>query len=178
MKKLFAVLLVVLLVPAFALAQEVEPTIIKVNDTLDISVVLPDGYAMTETWYGDVLYAQMDPQSEDQPLMVLSLGYSEEYADRSIGDLSEEEMDALIAISITDFANPTYDIDETSEGTKLIVVDENSEYDEYAEIYTVYQGYFIGMLVESVGGEQLTEDNLNIAIQFLSDMQFVHAPEA
>ena len=60
MKKLFAVLLVVLLVPAFALAQEVEPTIIKVNDTLDISVVLPDGYAMTETWYGDVLYAQMD----------------------------------------------------------------------------------------------------------------------
>ena len=57
-------------------------------------------------------------------------------------------------------------------------MDENSEYDEYAEIYTVYQGYFIGMLVEAVGGAQLTEDNLNVAIQFLSDMQFVHAPEA
>ena len=40
----------------------------------------------------------MKPEEEGKLLMVLSLGYSEEYADRSINDLSDEELDSLIAV--------------------------------------------------------------------------------
>ena len=106
--------------------------------------------------------------------MVLSLGYSEEYADRSINDLSDEELDSLIAVSVSDFANPTYTLSETAEGTKLIIIDENSGHDEYAEIFTVYQGYFIGLLLEPAGDVQVSQEELDLAVQFLSDMQFVH----
>ncbi len=177
MKKIFALLLAVMLVPAFALAETAEPVSVQVNDTLSISVVVPDGYAFEESWYGDVLYAQMTPEEEDGLLMVLSMGYSEEYADRSINDLSDEELENLIAVSKEDFANPTETISQTSEGTKLIIVDENSEHDEYVEIYTVYDGYFIGLLLELAGDVQVSEEELDVAVKFLSDMQFHHTEE-
>lgn len=86
MKKIFALLLAVMLVPAFALAETAEPVSVQVNDTLSISVVVPDGYAFEESWYGCALCAN-DPRGRDGLLMVLSMGYSEEYADRSINDL-------------------------------------------------------------------------------------------
>lgn len=174
MKKFFAVLLAVMLLPVFAMAEEAQPAAVKVNDTLSIEVVIPDGYTYDQAWYGDVFYGELTPQEEGKLLMVLSLGYSEEYADRSINDLSDEELDSLIAVSISDFANPTYTLSETTEGTKLIVVDENSEHDEYAEVFTVYQGYFIGLLLEPAGDAQVSQEELDMAIQFLSDMQFVH----
>lgn len=174
MKKIFALLLAVMLVPAFALAEAAEPVSVQVNDTLSISVVVPDGYLFEEAWYGDVLYAHMTPEEEGKLLMVLSLGYSEEYADRSINDLTDEELESLIAVSKEDFANPVETISETAEGTKLIIVDENSEYDEYVEIYTVYDGYFIGLLLDPVGEVQVSQEELDLAVKFLSDMQFHH----
>ena len=174
MKKFFAVLLAVMLLPVFALAEETQPITVKVNDTLSLSVLIPDGYGFDQEWYGDMLYAQMNPEEEGKLLMVLSLGYSEDYADRSINDLSDEELDSLIAVSMSDFANPTYTLSETAEGTKLIIVDENSEHDEYAEVFTVYQGYFIGLLLEPAGDVQVSQEELDMAVQFLSDMQFVH----
>ena len=43
MKKFFAVLLAVLLLPVFALAEETQAVTVKVNDTLSLSVVEHDG---------------------------------------------------------------------------------------------------------------------------------------
>ena len=174
MKKFFAVLLAVLMLPVFALAEEAQSVTVKVNDTLSIEVVIPDGYSLDQEWYGDMFYGQMNPDEEGKLLMVLSMGYSEEYADRSINDLSDEELETLISVSMSDFANPTYTLSETAEGTKLIIVDENSEHDEYAEVFTVYQGYFIGLLLEPAGDVQVSQEELDMAVQFLSDMQFVH----
>ena len=74
MKKFFAVLLAVLMLPVFALAEEAQSVTVKVDDTLSITVNVPDGYAFDQTWYGDVLYAQMKPEEEGKLLMVLSLG--------------------------------------------------------------------------------------------------------
>ena len=38
----------------------------------------------------------------------------------------------------------------------------------------VYQGYFIGLLLEPAGDVQVSQEELDMAVQFLSDMQFVH----
>ena len=78
MKKFFAVLLAVLMLPVFTLAEEAQPVTVKVNDTLSLEVVVPDGYGLDLAWYGDVFYGQMNPEEEGKLLMVLSLGYSEE----------------------------------------------------------------------------------------------------
>ena len=42
MKKFFAVLLAVLMLPVFALAEEAQSVTVKVNDTLSIAVNVPD----------------------------------------------------------------------------------------------------------------------------------------
>jgi len=174
MKKLLALLLILALAlcSAYALAEETQ---VQISDSLSISFVVPDAYSFQDAWYGDILYAELTPEAEGLAAMTLSIGATEEYADRSINDLSDEELDALIAVSISDFSAPTWAISETTHGTKLIVVDENSDYDEFAEIFTLYNGYFISMLIEPANGAQLTAEELNTAAVVLSDMQFISA---
>ena len=175
MKK-FAALLLAALMMLFAFAAVAEEASVAVNDDLSLSFVVPEGYAFSENWYSDVLYADFVPETEDGATMILSVGFSDEYADRSIGDLSDEEFETLVELTREDFNNPTVSTMETAHGTKLIVADENSEYDEYAEITTVYQGYFISVMIQPAQeGVQLTEAQLQTAIDVLSNMEFVHA---
>ena len=176
MKKVLSILLATMLcLCAFsAVAEET----VKINDSLSISFTVPEGYSFTENWYNDILYADFAPQTEDGVPMILSVGISEEYLDRSIGDLSEEELQSLTDLATADFSNPSVAMTETAHGTKLILVDENSDYDEYAEITTVYQGYFITLLLQPAeSGVQLTEAQLQTAVDILSNMEFVSAAE-
>lgn len=147
--------------------------IVTIDEGLDISFIVPEGYTFNEMWFSGVLYADFEPADGASASMVLSAGASEEYADRSIQDLSDDELQALMDLAAGDFYNPTLTITETAHGTKLILADENSDYDEYAEIFTVYQGYFIGMLIEPQGDAQLTEGDIQTAVDVLSDMEFV-----
>lgn len=174
MKKLFAAMLCAMLV-LFAAGAPAEGTEMSftINNQLDISVVVPEHYRFDEEWFQGVLYATLVPDADELPSMLLSMGGSEAYADKSINDLTAQELDELIAISIGDFANPTYAISETAYGTKLIIVDENSDADEYVEIFTLYQGYFVSVMVEPNGQRQLTADEIQLAVEFLSNMEFV-----
>lgn len=177
MKKILLAMLCLLLLPACAPAEAAEPTVFHINDSFDIAIVIPDHYTLSQEWYGDIFYARLTPQEETIPEMIFSLGVSEEYTGRSINDLDEQELQTLIDFSIEDFANPTYAISETSMGTKLIIVDENSEHDEYAEIFTVYDGFFTGLLIEPVGDSELTAEQIQAAVDLLSDMEFIAAQE-
>lgn len=171
MKKLFALMLSLMLMLSLcgALAEETQVT---VNDELTISFPVPEGYTFNEVWYGGILYATFVPEDDVHPTMTLSLGATEEYSQSSINDLSDEELDTLIAASISDFAFPTWAISETAHGTKLIVIDENSDYHEFAEIFTLYDGYFISVLIDPGDVEALTAEEIQTAVDILSDMQF------
>lgn len=177
MKK-FAALLLAAMMMLFAFAAVAEETSVAINSDLTLSFVVPEGYDFSEEWYSDILYATFAPQTEGEASMILSVGYSDEYADRSIGDLNDEEFETLVELTREDFNNPTITTMETAHGTKLIVADENSEYDEYAEITTVYQSYFITVMIQPAqDGVQLTEAQLQTAIDVLSNMEFVHAEQ-
>lgn len=99
MKKVIAVLLCALLA-AFAAgaAAEGTQTSFTINNQLDISVVVPEHYVFDEERFQGVLYAALMPDTDALPSMLLSMAATEEYADKSIGDLSDEELDALIAV--------------------------------------------------------------------------------
>lgn len=158
-----------------ALGEETPAScVVTIDEALDLSFALPEGYMFSENWFGGILYAEFDPADSDAASMILSVGVSEEYSGRSIGDLSEEEMETLKELAAEDFSNPSIAVTETAHGTKLILADENSEYDEYAEIFTVYQGYFIGMLIQPQNGAPLTESEIQVAVDVLSGMEFVN----
>lgn len=174
MKKLGCLLFAALLLFAGCAAAE-DTVSVAIHDGLQFTFVVPDGYTFAEEWYGGILYADFEPQQDSGASMILSVGFSEEYANRSIGDLSDEELSALTEVTVADFSAPTLTVEETAHGTKLLVADENSQYDEYAEITTVYEGYFITMLVQPQNAEtQLTQEQLQTAIGVISDMAFVH----
>lgn len=176
MKKTFSILLcaALFLCAASALAEQ-APFVIEMNEKLSVSFIVPENYEISENRYGDIFYATFTPLNGTDVGVVLSVGASEEYLSRSIGDLTDEELQNLIDVATGDFADPSVTVTETSHGTKLIVLDENSEYDEYAEIFTVYQGYFITALVQRDPETQLTEAELQLAVDVLSQMEFVTA---
>lgn len=175
MKKILAALLCALLLTGVALAEETAS--VTAAEGFDISVVVPEGYTFSENYFHDKLYAELDPTDAARATMTFSVGYSAEYDGVTLNELSEEEVNALIAVCVEDFAYPTWAVSETEKGTKIIVIDENSDVDEYAEIFTIYKGYFVQVLIEP--GEtqdgQLTDDDLALAVKFLSDMEFVVA---
>lgn len=175
MKKYLSILLACLLALTVfgAAAEETAPVEIKVHDGLTISVVVPEGYTFSGDWNGEILYADLTPADPAAPAMILSVAASEEYGGVTINDLSEDELNSLIAVCTADYASPSYAISETTHGTKLIVLDENSDADEYVEIVTLYQGYFVQVLMEPTDESQLTEDQIAVAVQLLSDMKFV-----
>lgn len=175
MKKFVGLLLAAMLLLC-SFSAVAEETSVAINDDLSLSFVVPDGYTFSENWYYDILYATFTPDAENGVTMTLSVGFSEEYADRSIGDLTDEELESVVELTREDFNDPTITMQETAHGTKLIVADENSEYDEYAEITTIYQGYFISVMLQpGEEGVQLTVEQLQVAIDVLSNMEFVHA---
>ena len=60
---------------------------------------------------------------------------------------------------------------ETEHGTKLLVA-------KYTEsnvviIYTLYEGYEIEFMLSNVDGTELTSEQIDTCIKFLSDLDFV-----
>ena len=67
---------------------------------------------------------------------------------------------------------------KTAHGTKLMVVKEVTDGIDYVDFYTIYNGYEIEfVLTQSLAnlGEPLTDEQIQMAVQFLSDLDFVAA---
>ena len=64
---------------------------------------------------------------------------------------------------------------ETAYGTKLMMVKEVADGVEYVDFFTVYKGYSIEFVLLKDSAEGLTDHEIEMAVKFLSDMEFVPA---
>ena len=85
-------------------------------------------------------------------------------------ELTEEQEAQLRASLLGDAVNPEISYRETAHGTHLILVHEQSEADEYLVILTLWNGYIIETDVfPGEGTNELTDEQIDTAIQFISD---------
>ena len=189
MKKFFAILLCLsMLMSCAALAETGKATmgVIDVNGTFELKCALPEGYRL-EVLYSDSVtcIASVKPNDAGKPTLMISVAFNEIYA--GIDRLNDLDKDALKTVEDSFRAEESVDISymETAYGTKLMVVKENLDGADYVDFYTVYKGYEVelilthaqydaetGMILDT---PPITEAEIQMAVQFLSDMDFVGA---
>ena len=184
MKRLFAMILCLALLLGCAAAETAEKTQmgrIGVEKAFDLQCALPEGYEINiyEMESGRV-FAMVIPEDEDhsKPIMSLSIAYDELLQDvERLNDISEEGLAQIEeTFRIEDEVEISYT--ETAYGTKLMVVKEVQDGIDYVDFYTIYKGYQIEFVLSSYGvsnGVPLTEEQIEMAVKFLSDLDFLPA---
>ncbi len=187
MKKIIATILslALLLSCAAVLAETGEKAYtgsLTIDERFTIKWVAPEGYDVEV--YSDenpgFMTAALIPGEDNpaRPMMALRVAYDEQYADIArINDLSAEELAEIEAtFREEDQVEITYM--ETNYGTKLMVVKEDFGGIDYVDFYTVYMGYTIELVLletDAMEGAPITDEQIAVVIQFLSDMDFVPA---
>ena len=116
--------------------------------------------------------------SEDpaKPRMQLSIAYDETYADVDrLNDLEESGFEALEKTFIEE--DPTVEISygDTGLGTRLLIAKQVNDIYSYVDFFSIYKGYMIEFVLlpaQNSGVESLTEEQISMCIDFLTELDF------
>ena len=188
MKKIIAILMSLMLLlgglsatAETAAESKVSIGTISINGAFTLQCGLPEGYTIQPVIMDrDQVIAFLKSEDATKPLMVLSVAFDETYSDVDrMNDLSQEDLELL---EETYTANdPTVELSygETGLGTLLLIAKQNNEEEaNYIDFLSVYKGYFVEFIM--VAGEEaedktLTEEQMRICVDFLTDLDFVPA---
>ena len=182
MKKAIAIMLclALLLGCAAAVAETAEKTYlgtVKMRGAFTLQCALPEGYVIDEIESSDAAYIAMISADENRPILVLSIAFNELYSDvERMNDLDAETLAQIEkSFQTEDEVEITYT--ETAYGTKLMVVKEVDEQVDYVDIYSIYKGYEVEIVVLAMdeGNVGLTDEQIQMVIDFLSELDFVSA---
>ena len=184
MKKIVALLLALMLTLGCAAALAEEPgkqlETIKINDSLSLQGVLPDGYIYevmdNEVLYGISFAGRLVSNDPNAPVYLISIGLNDTYAPGTkLNDLGEEDLKELEE-SFTADNEVSIEYLETSHGTKVMKVTETGDDRDWVDFFTVYDSYDVEMVISFPEGAEntaMTDEVIKQAMQFLSDLEFV-----
>ena len=190
MKKIIAVFLCLAMLAACAAvfaeqekSEKVSIGKISINGAFDLQCALPDGYSVQPLIVErDQVVALVSSQDAAKPVMYLSVAFDETYADvQRMNDLDADAL-ALLEQTFTDL-DPTVDLSygETGLGTHLLIARQFGEdVDNYVAFLSIYDGYFVEFVLTPPSlnsGLKLSEDYVDMCIEFLTEMDFIPAAE-
>ena len=174
--------LALLFVSLSACAEKVTLGTISVNGEFTLQCGLPEGYTVKPLLINhDQLVAVLSTEDVNKPAMMLSVAFDESYYDVDrLNDLDDEAL-SLLESTYT-IMDPTVDISygETAHGTRLLIAKQLDEEENYIDFLTIYKGYFVEFVMvasEESEDKTLTEEDLQLCIDFLSDLDFIQ-PDA
>ena len=182
MKKIIAILLslALLLGCAAGLTEGAEKQsfgTIRVNGEFTLKGALPEGYKVVPFEMSDdailTLIVSDDPA---KPEMALSIAFDELFAnvDR-MNDLTEEALKGLEE-SFAEMNDVEISYKETVYGTKLLIAREVGDDTDFVDILSVYKGYSIEFVMTpnpDAKDQTLTDAQVQMCIDFLSELDFV-----
>ena len=182
MKKLFAILLALALALGCCAALAEAPVktelgSINMNGAFKLQCSLPESYSIAiASKDNEGMIAIIETEDETKPMMFLTIEFDEIYSDvERMNDMTEEQLQEIIDTFANDGDEVTVTYGETSHGTKLMIVKEAVDRRGFRSIITVYEGYMIefDMLTGINAEEGLTEEQIQMCIDFLSDLDFI-----
>ena len=185
MKKLIAVILslVMMLCAVSAVAEstgKVTIGTISINGEFTLQCGIPEGYEPVPGVVTlSLLNAIIRSQDPNAPVMQLSVAFDEKYYDvERMNDLSAEELAQLEETYIEDDPFVEISYGETGYGTLLLIARHETETMDYVAFFSIYKGYCVEfVLAPSLTAEDknLTEDQLRLSVDFLTDLDFIPA---
>ena len=182
MKKLIALLLALALMLGCcaALSETAAKTVlgsINMNGAFRLECNLPDNYEIEiADKDNESLLAIISTEDETKPMMFLAIEFDEIYYDvKRMNDMTEDQLQQIVDTFIMEGDEVSVSYRETSHGTKLMIVKDAADYVDYVAIISVYEGYMIefDMLASGTEEEGLTEEQIQMCIDFLSDLDFI-----
>ena len=187
MKKIIAVILslAMLLCAVSAMAEDAlavsEKTTIgtvSINGAFTLQCGLPEGYFPVPVSVSqEGVYAIVKSEDPEAPVMQLSVAFDEKYFDVDrLNDLSEEELEQLEATFIEEDPDVEITYGETGYGTLLLIARHETETSDYVAFFSIYKGYCVHFVLvpsQTAEDKNLTEEQLRLSIQFLTDLDFI-----
>lgn len=189
MKKIIAIILslVMLLCAASAMAEAAQQKTtlgtVSINGAFTLQCGLPEGYKTIplSVTISQVI-AEIRSEDPNAPVMQVSVAYDEKYYDVDrLNDLDQEELAMLEQTYIDDDPDVEITYGETGYGTLLLIARHETESMDFISFFSIYKGYcveFVLMPSETAEDKNLTEDQLRISVDFLTELDFVPAGES
>ncbi len=184
MKKLFALLLILALLPGCCASLAEAPVktelgSINMNGAFRLQCTLPEDYEITTISKDDEgLTAVISTEDAARPVMFLAIEFDEIYYDvKRMNDMTEDQLQQIIDTFTNDGDEVNVSYRETSHGTRLMIAQEAVNSVDYIVIMSVYEGYMIefDLMAGAAAEEGLTESQIQMCIDFLSDLDFIPA---
>ena len=149
---------------------------LNVNGEFDLTCKLPEDYKLqVVNVRGDKIVASLLSEDMTKPQMYLTVAYDETYGDvERMNDMSDEEL-KILENTFTEMNQVEITYRETGYGTKVLVARENGNDEDFIDILAIYKGYFIEFNMTpspNAADKQLTEEQLQMCIDFLTDVDF------
>ena len=180
MKKIIALVLsLVMLLGCAAAMAEAEAGkeslgVLKVVGAFDIKYSpLPNDYKVNVYMQNDMtLIANITTSKAELPQMGLIISFNDEWADTErLNDVTDEDMEAIKDSFFEEYDEVEFDIKETNAGTKLLIAKIPGGQEAY--VYTIYKGYELEMEIIPDKDGELTDEDIDRVVAFLSEMEFV-----
>ena len=152
---------------------------LNVNGEFSLQCQIPEGYTMQLiNTLGTKINALISPEDTEKPILQLAIAFDELFAnvDR-MNDLSEDALKGLEE-TFTDMNDVEITYKETAYGTKLLIAREVGGDTDFVDILSVYKGYSIEFVMTpnpSAKDPTLTDAQIQMCIDFLSELDFVPA---
>ena len=152
---------------------------LNVNGEFSLQCRLPEGYTMQLiNTLGTKINAFITSEDVEKPILQLSIAYNELYSDiKRMNDLPAEEL-ALLEASFTEQNDVDISYSETAYGTRLMIVKEVGTDTDFVDIFSIYEGYSIEFVMSPnpyAKNAGLTDQQIQMCIDFLSELDFVPA---
>lgn len=163
---------------AAAQAEKVTLGSISINGEFTLQCGIPEGYRPIPIMATrEQVIAVLESEDPQAPVMMLSVAYDETYSD--VDRMNDLDADALELLEQTFIDNdPGVEITygETGLGTLLMIARHDTEDQDYVSFLSVYKGYFVEFALtpsEAAEDKNLTDEQLALSIQVLTDLDFV-----
>lgn len=180
MKKIiaFALSLMLMLGCVTALAEAAEKQAITMLGAFSITTdKLPEGYTVNITKNSEMEYEAIIASPEaGKPYYLLVMNFSDEWDGvNTLDDATEEDLKAVkddfYEVTELDDGDITFEEGKTGEGTPLLIA--KSADGSFGAVYTIYMSHEIEVdIFHAEDDVQVTEDEINAVIAFLTNMQF------
>ena len=185
MKKCFVMLLAALMLLGCGFAvSENEPVGIQMDEnavSIDFDIrmdQLPQGYTCSTEEIGGSLSAVFFKENEDHetdksaPVIYVSVAHADDFSGVTFNsEVTQEQLQEIEEALASDYNNPIIEIRETRYGTRMICISENDAQTDYADMITIWNGYFITVGIQKA--DPIVEEDLELALQIVSDLWVV-----
>ncbi len=152
---------------------------LNINGEFTLECKLPEGYQLqVVNMRGTKIVASILSGDKEKPMLYLTVAYNEMYANvERMNDLTEEDLQR-IEESYAESNEVEISYRNTAYGTKLLIAKEVGSDTDFVDIFSVYKGYEIEFVMtpNPEGKTQtLSENQIQMCVDFLSDLDFVPA---